>query len=458
MSAGRCCVRALGSLALFLACAPLAAQPAVQVTVSKAFLTPFVSVGGVTSVTLTINNGDSVDYLDVGLVDNLPAGLVVAPIPNASSSCGGSLVTGTSSVTLTGGTVFASDFCQIFFDVQGTTVGTKSNTTDAVTTESGAGSPSNTADLVVLGEATLSKAFGVPSMGLGATTTLSFTIANPNSVELDDMTFTDPLPPGLVVASPVNLSGTCLTAAGSVVAAASVSATSGTGSVGMTGLALAAGGSCSFSVDVTANTAGTKPNTTSPLAYTADGGQAGPIPLTGGSGSASITITQVVLAIAKTHVGSFVQGDVGRVYTITVSNQGDQATSGTVTVTDSLPAGLTATALAGTGWACSVPPAVAGPSLLTCTSSAAIAPGASYPAISLTVDVAGNAPPSVVNVAQAAGGGDVGPPVVASDPTTIAALPVIVVPTLDGAGFAVLLLALAAAGCLGLRRRSAARR
>ena len=51
------------------------------------------------------------------------------------------------------------------------------------------------------------------------------------------------------------------------------------------------------------------------------------------------------LTITKTHSGNFTQGQTGATYTLTVSNVGAVSTSGTVTVTDTLPAGLTATAL-----------------------------------------------------------------------------------------------------------------
>jgi uncharacterized repeat protein (TIGR01451 family) len=43
------------------------------------------------------------------------------------------------------------------------------------------------------------------------------------------------------------------------------------------------------------------------------------------------------LTIAKTHSGNFVQGQTGATYTITATNSGGAATSGTVTVTDTLP-------------------------------------------------------------------------------------------------------------------------
>src|SRR6188768_966405 len=104
------------------------------------------------------------------------------------------------------------------------------------------------------------------------------------------------------------------------------------------------------------------------------------------------------LRVTKTHTGSFVQGQSGASYVLTVSNSGTAATSGTVTVTDTLPAGLTATALSGTGWTCTVTPA-------SCTRSSVLAGGASYPAIAVTVNVAANAPSSITNTATVSGGG-----------------------------------------------------
>ncbi len=80
----------------------------------------------------------------------------------------------------------------------------------------------------------------------------------------------------------------------------------------------------------------------------------------------TVTATGADVAVAKTHSGSFVAGDRGRTYVLTVRNAGNQATSGTVTLTDQLPAGLTATAIAGTGWSCQL-------GTLRCTRSNALA-------------------------------------------------------------------------------------
>ena len=119
------------------------------------------------------------------------------------------------------------------------------------------------------------------------------------------------------------------------------------------------------------------------------------------------------LTILKTHSGSFTQGQTGASYTITPTNSGGAATSGIVTVTDTLPTGLTATAMSGTNWACTL-------STLTCTRNDALAAGASYPTITLTVNVASNAPASVTNTATVSGGGETNTSNdTANDPTTI---------------------------------------
>ena len=105
------------------------------------------------------------------------------------------------------------------------------------------------------------------------------------------------------------------------------------------------------------------------------------------------------LVITKTHAGDFVQGQTGAAYSLGVSNRGTGPTAGVVTIADALPAGLTATALSGAGWTCSL-------GTLSCTRSDALSAGASYPVITLTVTVAGTADASVTNTATVSGGGD----------------------------------------------------
>jgi conserved repeat domain/conserved repeat domain len=131
-------------------------------------------------------------------------------------------------------------------------------------------------------------------------------------------------------------------------------------------------------------------------------------------------ITTADLTITKSHTGNFRQGDTGDTYTITVSNPGPGPTFGTVTVSDTLPAGLTPTAPIGTvnGWTCGI-----SGQTLTCTRSDVLASAGSYPAITLTVNVANNAAAGVTNTATVSGGGESNAANdTASDPTTVAAV------------------------------------
>ena len=106
------------------------------------------------------------------------------------------------------------------------------------------------------------------------------------------------------------------------------------------------------------------------------------------------------LAITLDHLGNFSQGQVGAIYHIIVSNAGQGGVTGTVSVVDSLPPGLTATAISGVGWTCDL-------GTLVCTRSDGVIPSQAYPAITLTVNVALNAPASVTNTATVSGGGEI---------------------------------------------------
>src|SRR5205823_9047857 len=110
-------------------------------------------------------------------------------------------------------------------------------------------------------------------------------------------------------------------------------------------------------------------------------------------------------------------GDSADVYTIVVSNIGAVPTDGsTVTVTDTLPAGLTPTASdKGTinGWTVSF-----SGQTITATRSDVLSSGASYPPLTVTVSVANNIATVVTNTATVAGGGEINTANdTASDPT-----------------------------------------
>ena len=109
------------------------------------------------------------------------------------------------------------------------------------------------ATLEVRSPVTIAKAFNANSVALGASSTLTITLTNPNTVALTGAALLDALPTNVTVALTPNASTTC---AGGVVTAP-VSATS----VQLTGGTIPAGGSCTIKVDVLSNIAGTYLNT-----------------------------------------------------------------------------------------------------------------------------------------------------------------------------------------------------
>src|SRR5262249_18216703 len=80
------------------------------------------------------------------------------------------------------------------------------------------------------------------------------------------------------------------------------------------------------------------------------------------------------LKITKQHSGNFFFGQTGATYTINVINVGTANSVGAITVVDTLPqSGLTATAISGSGWSCTL-------NNLTCTrNDFALTPGSNYP-------------------------------------------------------------------------------
>ena len=357
------------------------------VFLSTTFGAASIPLNGSTSFTLAIQNNNAGTMLTgVGFTDTLPAGLIVSTPNGLTGSCGGGTITataGTNIVSLSGAGLAASSSCTFTVNVTGTVAGTQNNTTGNVTsTEGGPGNTSN-ASITIVGPPVINKTFGAASIPLNGSTSLTFTIQNNNAATmLTGVAFTDTLPAGLMISTPNGLSGGC--------AGGAITATQTTSAISLTGAGVAAGTSCSFSVNVTGSTGGVKNNITGNVTSTEGG--------TGGTASATVTVLMPDLAITKTHAGNFTQGQtVGATYTITVSNVGTAPTMGAVTVTDALPAGLTAIAIGGTGWTC--------PTLTSCNRSDVLANGSSFPAITLTVSVALNAPASVVNSVTVSGGG-----------------------------------------------------
>ena len=118
-------------------------------TISKAFGVPAVALNGVTTLTLTIANSNSVALTGVAVSDTFPAGLTFSGL---TTTCGGILVATTgppAAFSLTGGTIPPNATCTLNANVMGTAPGALVNTTGNVSSANGGTDGTATATLTV---------------------------------------------------------------------------------------------------------------------------------------------------------------------------------------------------------------------------------------------------------------------------------------------------------------------
>ncbi|MBV9939032.1 MAG: DUF11 domain-containing protein [Acidobacteriaceae bacterium] len=231
----------------------------------KAFSPSSTTPNTAVTLTITLSNPNNSALINAFVRDVLPAGVTavsatVGPCINAVG-----IGIGGKSVFIGANTLAANSSCQATFQVAASNPGTYVNTTEAPTSDNAGPGTAATATLTVLSTPpTLSKSFDPMTVGVNESSTLSFTLTNPNTTAaLSGVAFTDALPAGLVVATPNGLSGSCGTGA--------ISAVAGSSTITLTGGTLAANSSCSFSVRVTALATGALPNTTGAVSATESG-------------------------------------------------------------------------------------------------------------------------------------------------------------------------------------------
>jgi uncharacterized protein (TIGR03437 family) len=306
-------------------------------SISLAFSATTIPFGGSGNLTYSIINPalDTVQLTGVAFSNLLPPGLVVSTPSGLSGSCGGGVIAaGNSTISLSGASIAASGSCTFTVNVTAVTVGLKSTSVSVTSNEGG---PGNTAiaSVAVVAPPILSKTFGASSVPLNGSTSLSFTVRNPNPISgLTAVGFSDPLPGGLSVATPNGLTGSC---GGGV-----VTATPGSNTVAMSGATLGPGLTCSFSVNVTGTSAGDQNNITTAVSS-----------LEGGSGAASAaTITVVGPPSVATSFGAqsmLLNSTTTLNFTITAPAANTVELNG-VSFADTVPSGLSL--INGVGLAC----------------------------------------------------------------------------------------------------------
>lgn len=410
-------------------------------TITKAFAPTSVVMGGTSTLTFNIANPNAAATLSgVAFTDTLPAGLVVST-PNAlTGSCGTGTITataGSGSISLSAGTLATSGSCTFSVSVTANTAGTKNNVTGAITSTEGGTGGTASASLTVAGIAapTIVKSFAPASITVGGSSTLSFTITNPNaSTAFTGVAVTDNLPAGVVVSTPNGLTGTC--------GAGTITATAGSGSVSLSGGTIAASGSCTFSVSVDGTTSGTKSNTTGTVSSTEGG--------TGGTASATLTVAGISApTISKFFGAPGIPPAGSTTLTFTINNNNAGTTLTGVGFTDTLPAGLVLSTPAGLTGSCG------GGTITAADGSGSVTlTGASLPAnssCSFTVNVSATALGTLVNVTTAVTSVEGGNGNTATAILTVGVLAPI--PTLSQWALLILSLLMLAAGAVMYSRR-----
>jgi len=237
--------------------------------IHKAFAAPTVPLNQNTTLTFTITNPNGTVALSgVGFTDTLPSGLAAVGPVTSAGSCPATVLTFTASVlTASGITLPPLGTCMLTIVVKGTVAGVDNNTTSRVTSIEGGLGNTASASITVVAPPVTTKSFGLLAIPVGGSSSLSFTITNPNATVALTVSFTDTLPAGLVVSTPSGAVTTCL--------GGTLTANPGTNSISLSGAVIAATASCTITVDVTGVSAGVKNNTTGPVS-SIEGGNGAP--------------------------------------------------------------------------------------------------------------------------------------------------------------------------------------
>ncbi len=240
-------------------------------TITKAFGAATIPLNGHTSLSFNVTNPNAFALTGISFSDALPSGLVVSTPNGLSTTCTGSITAtaGSNGINFSGGTLAANGSCTFSVNVTGIAAGVQNNTTGPISSDQSglSAATSNTASLIVISPPVTSKSFGLVAIPVGGSSSLSFTITNPNATVALTVSFTDTLPSGLVVSTPSGAVTTCL--------GGTLTANPGTNSISLSGAVIAATASCNITVDVTGVSAGVKNNTTGPVS-SIEGGNGAP--------------------------------------------------------------------------------------------------------------------------------------------------------------------------------------
>lgn len=253
-----------------------------SLTATKAFYPTIVQAGGISTLTITLENAVDSPLINVSVTDNLPGsptdGIRVAPTPNASTTCGAGIITAvanTAVISMAGGTVPArvgsvAGLCTITVDVVGLdssplTPSTRTNTIPVANVSGTVQSTNTVINPMANASAVLTienltigivKGFNPVLVYGGAYSTMSVQLINPNATApLTGIAFTDDmtlLGTGMHLADPVAFNtGTC---------GGTLTGNPGDSSFSFSGGALPANSTCTLTMHVVMDINGNRTN------------------------------------------------------------------------------------------------------------------------------------------------------------------------------------------------------
>ena len=290
-----------------------------------------VAAGGAIAYTLAVNNGGPSTATSVSVADTLPAGVAFVSASGTGWTCGeaAGVVTCTRPSLATGAapdiTINVTAPAAAGSLVNNATV--SSATTDPNLTNN---TGQLTTTVTALADLSLVKT-GPATVGAGGAVAYTLTVSNAGPSTATSVSVSDTLPPGVSFVSASGTGWTCGQAAGVVTC---------------TRPSLATGVAPNITINVTAPAAaGSLVNTATVSSATTDPD------LTNNTGQLTTGVTAVAdLSLVKTGPAT-VAASGSIAYTLAVTN-GGPSTATSVSVTDTLPAGVSFVSASGTGWTC----------------------------------------------------------------------------------------------------------
>ncbi len=240
---------------------------------SKAFNPSTIGPGSTSTLTFTITNFSFEPVENLAFTDVLPAGVTIASPASVVSDCRGILSApdGGTTISLTEGSLGAFSTCTIRVNVTAGAPGSYLNTSGDLTSDLGNSGGAEAELTVDAGRPGFSKSFSPSVVQFGGKSTLTFTIDNSlNTSAAFNPTFTDNLPLGMVIANPANAFTDCPNTTLTAVPGSNVITLAPTASSSL----IAAGATCTVSVDVVGGATGRLENTSGSLSTSPSAGGA----------------------------------------------------------------------------------------------------------------------------------------------------------------------------------------